>query len=110
MGFQRRLRVDTIRTAAFGAIGAAYSAVGTALDSTARIFCLTNLTDQDVYFSIDGVNDHFIVPSNSFKLIDITANTVKDYPYFLAEGTVFYVSRAGGAPTTGNVYVEVIRN
>jgi hypothetical protein len=108
MAYPKRLRIDTVRTAAFGAIGAAYSAVGTAITDPCRIFCLTNITDQDVFFSIDGVNNHFIVPSNSFKLIDITANKVRDDGFFLPEGTVFYVVRAGAAPTVGAVYIEVL--
>ena len=108
MAYPKRFAIDTIRTAAFGAIGAAYSAVGEALDEPCRIFCLTNLTDQDVFFSLDGVNDHFIVPTNSFKLIDVTANKVRDDGFFVREGTVFYVVRVAGAPTLGSVYIEII--
>lgn len=108
MGYPKRLRIDAIRTVAFGGIGAAYAAVGAALTEPCRIFCLTNLTDVDVYFSLDGVTDHFIVPSNSFKLIDITANKVRDEGFFISEGTVFYIVRVAGAPTTGSAYIEVL--
>jgi hypothetical protein len=108
MAYPRKLIVDAVRTVAFGAIGAGYSAVGAAITEPCRLFCLTNLTDEDVYFSIDGVIDQFIVPSNSFKLIDVTANKVRDDGFFLAEGTVFYVRRVGVAPTLGSVYIEVL--
>ena len=108
MAYPKRLRLDAVRSAAFGAIGAAYSAVGVALTDPCRIFCLTNLTDADVFFSVDGVTDHFIVPSNSFKLIDVSANKIRDEGFFLPEGTVFYVVRVAGAPTTGSVYIEVL--
>lgn len=108
MAYKNKFKVDTIRTIAFGAIGAAYSAVGTALDDPARLFCLTNTTDVDLYFSIDGTNDHFIVPTDSFKLIDITTNRVREDGFFLAEGTIFYVKEVSGAAGSGSVYVEII--
>lgn len=108
MAYKNKLKVDAIRTVAFGSVGAAYSAVGTALDDPARLFCLTNTTDADVYFSIDGTTNHFIVPTNSFKLIDITTNKVREDGYFLAEGTIFYVKRVSGAPTSGSVYIEIV--
>jgi len=108
MAYKNRLKVDAIRTAAFGAVGVNYAAVGAALADPARIFIFTNLTDADIYFSIDGVTNHFIVPSNSFKLIDVTANKVREDGFFLAEGVVLYAKRVAGAPTTGNIYIEVI--
>lgn len=108
MSYPKRLIPDTVRTAAFGAVGAAYSAVGAALTDQCRIFCLTNLTDADVFFSVDGVNNHFIVPSNSFKLIDVASNKIRDEGFFLPTGTVFYVVRVAGAPTVGAVYIEVL--
>lgn len=108
MAYPKVLRVDAIRTLGFAAIGAAYVAVGTALAQPCRVFCLTNMSDQDVYFSIDGVTNQFIVPANSFKLIDLCSNKVRDDGFFLSEGTVFYVRRVAAALTLGNVYIEVL--
>ena len=62
MAYNRKLKVEPIRTLAFGSIGPTYTAVGTALTNPARIFILNNLTNQNLYFSIDGTNDHFITP------------------------------------------------
>lgn len=109
MAYNNRLIVDPRRVLAFGAIGAAYAAIGAAVATPVRIFILTNLTDVDVDVSVDGVNDHFILPTNTFKLIDITANKVRDDGFFLREGTIFYIKQTVGAPTLGSVYVEIIR-
>jgi len=108
MAFKNRLKIEEIRTTAFGGIGAAYAAVGGAVGSPARIFILTNLTDADVYFSIDGVTNHLIVPSNSFKLIDVSANKIREDGFFVEEGTIFYAKRVAGAPSAGSIYIEVI--
>jgi len=108
MAYKNRVKIDAIRSAAFGAIGANYSAVGAVLADPARILILNNLTDADVYFSIDGTNNHFILPPRSFKLIDITTNKVRDDGFFLAEQGYIWVKHTGVAPTVGSVYIEVI--
>ena len=110
MSYRNRFRIDPIRTAAFGVIGVNYSAVGTSLTEPARIFILNNLTDASVFFSIDGINDHFILPPNGFKLIDVTTNKVRDDGFFVSDGTVFYVKRVSSAPTSGSVYIEIIHS
>ena len=108
MAYNNRFQVDPIRTIAFGGITNVYANVGAAITDPVRVFVLSNLTDVDVMFSLDGVNDHFIVPRNAFKLFDITANKVRDDGFFLADGTVFYVRDPTATVTTGNVHVEVI--
>jgi len=109
MAYNNRVIVDARRVIAFGAIGAAYAAIGVALASPARVFILNNLTDADMDISLDGVTDHFILPQRSFKLIDVSANKIRDDGFFIAEGTFFYVKQTVGAPTLGSVYVEIIR-
>jgi len=108
MAYSKRVRMDAYRTLAFGAIGATYAAVGTALTDPARIFILTNLTDQAIEFSLDGATDHFYLASGGYKLIDCTANKVRDEGFFVPDGTVFYAQHAGVAPTSGLITVEVI--
>lgn len=110
MAYSKRVTIDAYRTLAFGAIGAAYAAVGAALASPARIIIMTNLTDVAIDFSVDGATDQFYIPSGGFKLLDLTANAVGDMAYFLAEGTVFYARQAAGAAASGLITIEVIRN
>ncbi len=108
MAFKTKLRLDPIRSLAFGSIGAAYNAVGTSLADPARLIVFNNLTDASVFFSLDGITDHLILPPNGFKLFDITMNKVHEDGFFIAEGTVIYVKQVSGAPTNGSVYIEVI--
>jgi len=110
MAYSKKIIVDARRDLAFGGIGAAYVAVGGALASPARVFIINNLTDANLDISLDGVNDNFILPPRSFKLIDVTANKVRDDGWFAPEGTVFYVKQTVGAPTLGAFYVEIIRS
>jgi len=110
MAYPKRFIIDTIRTAAFGAIGAAYAAVGAALASPARIYCIKNLTNENLSFSFDGVNEQIVVPPNGFELIDISTNRTNQENFFLAEGTFFYVRHRGAAPASGDIFIEVIRS
>ena len=108
MAYGRVARFEPIRELAFGGIVAGYSAVGTLTTDYTRIFSVTNTTDTDVYISLDGVTDHMRIISGSAKIIDISANKVRDDGLFLPKGTVFYVKRAAGAPSAGLVAVEVL--
>ena len=71
---------------------------------------ITNLTNQPLYISIDGVNDHIIAPNQAGKVRDIcAARTGGDLNgAYIAQNTTFYARTATGAnPTSGNVYIEV---
>lgn len=98
-----RFRADTVRSLAFGSIGAAYMGVGTALTQPIRQFFIQNLTDGTLMFSFDGINDHFPLPRNGFYVSDITANASTPGGWFLAEGDRLYVKEVD-TPTTGSVY------
>jgi len=109
MAYSKRMNVDTLRRAAFGALGVAFAAVGTAITEPCRIFILSNLTNNNIIFSLDGVNDHFYLPPGGFKLIDVCTNKVRDEGFFVPDGTVFYARHeAAAAPTTGSVFVEIL--
>jgi hypothetical protein len=66
-----------------------------------------NLTDTNVMFSLDGVNDHFPLPVNGFLVLDITANKTVDTGFFIAEGQRLYVKELLAAPSSGAVYFTV---
>jgi len=102
-----RLVPEPVRTLGFAAIGGAYMGVGTQIDNPARILRIQNLTNVTLFFSFDGVNDHEVLASNSFLLLDITANKARDHGYYLAEGTRIYVREGAIAPGNGDVYVTV---
>ncbi len=97
-----RLYPEVLRTAAFGAISGTYSGIGSALLNPARIIYLVNATDVLLTFSFDGVNDHFVIPAQSFLLLDVTTNkTEVGGSFTMAQGQRLYVK---GAPTLGAVY------
>lgn len=108
MAYSNRVQFEPIRSAAFGAIGAAYAAVGTATTKPARLIRFVNDTDEAIYISLNGTDNHIYLPASGFLLIDVTANKVRDHGYFFAEATTFYAKRVSGAPSSGSLYIEVM--
>lgn len=106
MSFSNSKRVypETARSLAFGAIGAAYAGIGTALENPSRMLLIQNLTDEILWFSFNGVDDHFPINSNVSMVLDVTANAAIAQGFFVAEGQRIYVKRLN-VPTTGSVYV-----
>lgn len=106
-----RADFDAIRTLAFGGISGSYADVGAALTIPARAFHITNNTDGDMMFSIDGgTTDHIFVAAGSFVLFDVQSNmnAHKDDRFVLPVGAQFSVKQVS-APSTGNVYVSILR-
>ena len=108
MSLAIRLVPETLRTLAFGAIGAGYAAVGAALAHPCSILLLQNATNSGSLWSLDGVNDHFFIPAGGFILLDLTTNKTLPQGAFISQGTIFYVKDSGGAPASGAVYVSVM--
>ena len=100
---------ETLRSLAFGSISGSYAAVGSPLVYPSRILIITNKTDKDMLFSVDGTNDHFIVPTGTSQLIDLNSNRDGNKNSFVfAVGTQFYVKQVS-APGSGSVYIATIR-
>lgn len=102
-------RADPIRTLAFGSIAAGYTDVGTPLNNLTRLILFQNFTDVGVIFSFDAVNDHIIVPTNGFVLLDLNTNkdsTAEVLGWYIQKGTQLAVKRESGAPASGSVYVS----
>lgn len=100
-----RLLAETLRTLAFGSISGTYAGIGAALSHPARIIKITNTTDVLITISLDGVNDHDVVPTSSSYIIDIASNNVLPAGSLtISQGQRFY---AKGAPTSGAVYLSV---
>ena len=108
MAFGTRAHFDTIREVAFGDISGSYAAVGTPLSDYTRIVCFTNSTGEDVYVSDDGVNAKLRVVANSYKLLDISANKIRDDGLFLPIGLQFYVKQVTASPTSGGFWIEIL--
>lgn len=100
-----RMLAEPIRSLAAGSIIGTYMGIGTALEFPARLIFIQNLTNATLMFSIDGVNDHFVLPENSNFVFDITTNQPQSLGIYIGAGTRFYVKEIG-LPSTGTVYVS----
>jgi hypothetical protein len=99
-----RIYPEVLRTLAFGAITGAYAGIGSAFLNPVRIMYILNTTDALLTFSFDGVNDHFVIPTNSYLLFDVTSNmTLTGGALSVAQGQRIYVK---GVPTLGAVYLS----
>jgi hypothetical protein len=105
----QRARFDTLRSLAFGSISGAYAAVGTAFGQAVRILKIDNLTDANMIFSFDGINNHTVVPAQSGCVFDFATNKVGPVDQLEQPiGTRVYVKEELGAPSAGNVYVTIV--
>ena len=100
-----RLKPETVRSLAAASVVAGYTAVGTAFTEPSRILILQNLTDEDVMFSFDGINDNLAVAGPGSFVLDVCSNKGVAGSLFIAQGTIIYVKRIG-TPTTGSVYIS----
>ena len=100
---------DEIRTLGFAGISGSYASVGTPFEFPARGICISNNTLGDMMFTDDVTKDKIFVKSGSFKLWDIQSNMNAQFDdkYVLPIGTQMSVKQLT-APTSGDVYVEVI--
>lgn len=107
MNLALRMQVEAVRTIDAGSIGAVYSSVGTGFTNPARLIHLQNLTNATLWFSYNGVDDHFPLIEQSFLLLDVTSNKADPGGgYYLPAGQRLYVKRLQ-TPTTGTVYLTV---
>lgn len=99
-----RLYPEVLRTLAFGAISGTYAGIGTALLNPCKILYIVNTTDVLLTFSFDGVNDHFVIPSQAFLILDVTSNmALQGGALNIAANQRIYVK---GAPGSGSVYLS----
>jgi mannitol-specific phosphotransferase system IIBC component len=106
MSLAIKMKLEPLRSLAFGSIGAAYVGVGSVLSNPARILFIQNLTDAQLLFSLDGIDDHFPLPASGFILLDVSSNKTLGEGLFLAENSRLYV-KEDGTPTSGSVYFTV---
>lgn len=109
MAFGTKAKFETLRELAFGSIGAAYTPVGDMTEDFTRQVSIYNSTDVDLYFSTDKDTNMVRVAAGTGQVHDVTANKVTDDGLFFRKGTQFYVKQtAAGAPSSGNVWIQVI--
>jgi len=102
-----RFTMEPQRSLGFASIGAVYMSIGTPIDHPLRMYEMHNLTNVALQISIDGIDDHFILTANSYRIIDIVSNKTSSEGWYIANGTSIYVKQLTIAPTTGSVYLSV---
>ena len=104
-----RVRYETLRSILYSSISSSYTAIGTPFANPVRILKVTNLTDKPILVSLNGIDDHDIVPANGFFLYDYASNK-SDAAGLLEQpqDDRIYVKAASALPTTGNLYVTVV--
>lgn len=108
MAYGTRAAFLPLREIDSASIGASFVPFGAPLTDNIRLVTFQNRTDADVYISTDEIDNHLRIPSNSFKLLDISANKVRDDGLFFAAGTQFFIKEVSGTPTTGDAWMEFI--
>lgn len=99
---------DAYRTLGEAGISTSFAAVGTPFTNPVRLICITNNTDGDMIFSVDGTTNHLFIPKGAFKLFDLNTNrTNRDQYWVLPANTQFYV-KYSTAPMSGAVYIECL--
>lgn len=108
MSLAIRLMPEPVRSINFADIDDIYKTLGTAMTRPIRIIFLNNLTNANMMFSFNGINDHLPLPSWGYLLLDITSNKTLPQGFFLAEGQQIYVRKESALeiPTIGNVYLS----
>lgn len=101
-----RLRLEPVRSIAAASITPTYMGVGTSIDHPARMIMIQNLTDATLMFSLNGVDDHFPLPTSGLLIVDVSTNMSISKGFFLSQGERLYVKELD-VPTTGSVYFTV---
>lgn len=103
MALQLELRADALRTLAFGSISGTYAAIGIPFAHPTRIMIAQNLTNVQITYSFDGINDHFVLPAGGQMIMDVSSDEFQGNGFIIAVGTQMM---AKGAPASGNVYIS----
>lgn len=106
---ETRVDFEALRSAAFGAVGASYTAMGNPTSHPAVALKVRSTLDQDCLLSINGVTDQIPVAASDNFILDFGANKEGTGKLYLAQDTTIYQKQgAAGAPGSGNLYVAVI--
>jgi hypothetical protein len=103
MAYKPLLKYEPLRSIDSSTLSGSYQAVGTPLANSSSILKMVNNSTVLVTVSIDGTNDHDVLPSGSFFLYDVTSDSVDGVPgVFVQSGTQYYVKGSAG---TGSIYL-----
>lgn len=103
----RTMKAMTLKSVAFGAITSSYANFGSALANSLQIVTFKNTTDQTIFISEDGTNDHYELPPNSADTVDCQANARSGDQAVKKTGLQFKIKGVSGSlPTSGKVIMQ----
>ena len=102
-GLNQRLYPNPLKSIDSASFTGSYQTLGIPLETACRVVKLTNNSTVLVTVSWDGINDHEILPSGSFILIDVSSNRETSNICEISQGTQFLVKGIAG---TGSVYLS----
>lgn len=108
MAYGTRVGFEAVKELAFGSISGTYASVGTPTAEHVRIISFQNGCNQDLYISFDGSTNQLRIAANSFKLIDLSSNKIRDDGMFLGVGTQVYVKEVSASVTSGTFWMETL--
>ena len=100
------VRVDALRSVAFGSITGAFTPLGSIFGHVMRIVKIANITDADMYISFDGATTNDYIPAGGFVLYDLTTNGVGQL-FTFEIGTQVYVKYVSG-PSKGSINLTAL--
>jgi hypothetical protein len=105
MSYTQRIAYETLQSIDSATFAGSYLRLGHATQFPGSIVKMVNNSNVLVTVSIDGVNDHDVVPANGFWLYDYTTNKASSEPVAARDqGTQYFVKGSAG---TGLVYLVV---
>ncbi len=104
-----RVRYEPLRSITYADIETGYEAIGLPFANPIRILKVTNLTDQNMLISLNGIDDNDIVAKNGFFLYDYATNKANAAGLLeQPQGDRIYIKAPSTLPTIGNLYVTVV--
>lgn len=99
----RRIDYEVMRSRDSATFTGSYQTIGTPLINPSVLIKFVNNSTVLVTVSVNGVDDHDILPAGSFFLYDIVSDSPQETgSIFRKAGTQFYVKGSAG---TGSVYL-----
>jgi hypothetical protein len=106
MSYTQQLKYETMRSIDSATFTGSYQALGTPITNPSFILKIVNNSSVIITVSVDGTNDHDIVPANSFILYDMSKYGIPT-TQFLPANIQFHVKGSAG---TGLVYLVTLYN
>lgn len=104
-----RVRYEPLRSMSSIDVSADYQGVGLPFANPVRILKVTNLTNENILVSLNGIDDHDIVAANGFFLYDYCTNRSSSGGLLeQPQGDRIYVKAENSLPSIGNLYVTIV--